>query len=78
MPHGSGQQPLLFSLFFAHLEDVILKHGLEVMMYADDTQMYINIKSSDDCPTRLKTLEFCIKDALICMVYLEWPGMQFW
>ena len=57
--------PLLFSLFFGPLEDVILAHGLKVMVYADDTQLYISIGSYEDRPVALAKLELCIKDILV-------------
>ena len=65
VPQGSALGPLLFSLFFALLEDVILAHGLDAMMYADDTQLYIAIGSSDQRPIVLTKLELCNNDIMI-------------
>ena len=64
VPQGSVHWPLLFSLFFGPLEDVILAHGLKVTVYADDTQLYISIGSYEDRPVALAKLELCIKDIL--------------
>ena len=69
VPQGSVLRPLLFSLFFVLLEDVIRAHELNAMMYADDTQLYITIGSSDQRPTALSKLELCINDIMIwCII----------
>ena len=65
VPQGSVLGPLLFALFFAPIEDIILAHGLKVMVYADDTQLYISISSLDDRPSALSLLETCTRDILI-------------
>ena len=70
VPQGSVLGPLLFALFFvffffAPIGDIILAHGLKVMVYADDTQLYISISSLDDRPSALSLLETCTRDILI-------------
>ena len=61
VPQGSVLGPLLFILYFAPLQDVIKSHGLDCMMYADDSQLYITMNPS--CRQRaLYNLEQCISD----------------
>lgn len=61
VPQGSVLGPLLFILYFAPLEDVIKSHGLDFMMYADDTQLYITM-NPDSRHSAINNLEQCIID----------------
>jgi len=64
VPQGSVLGPLLFSLYIAPLEEVVKAHGLDLMMYGDDLQLYLTISSRDGQLTALSKLEMCIKDIL--------------
>ncbi|KAL9978237.1 hypothetical protein ACROYT_G015732 [Oculina patagonica] len=61
VPQGSVLGPLLFSLYFGPLQDVIKAHGLDCMMYADDSQLYIILNPAARQPALLN-LELCIND----------------
>ena len=63
VPQGSVLGPLLFSLFYGALEDVMSALGIDAMMYADDSQLYIIIKRSNR-RVALDQLELCIDDVL--------------
>lgn len=61
VPQGSVLGPLLFILYLAPLEDVIKHHGLDCMMYADDSQLYITV-NPDQRQLAIANLEQCIAD----------------
>lgn len=59
VPQGSVAGPFMFTVYAAPLEDVIRSYGVEVMIYADDTQLYLVLDPTSDNP--LKRLEDCIR-----------------
>ena len=65
VPQGSALGPLLFALYFAPLEDIIKAHELDVMVYADDVQLYISISPIDGQSLSSSKIEVCVKDFLI-------------
>ena len=62
VPQGSIFGPVLFSLYISPLEDVIMAHSLNAMMYTDDSQLYIMSQSNH--ATALQDLTFCIQDIM--------------
>ena len=61
VPQGSVLGPLLFSLYVAPMEDLFRAHGIGVMVYADDTQLYLVVKP-DDRTSSINKLEKCVQD----------------
>jgi len=62
VPQGSILGPLLFTLYLAPLQDVILIHDLNCMSYADDTQLYIALKDPDHSVVSVEILQACVND----------------
>ena len=61
VPQGSILGPLLFTLYIAPLQDVIARHNLNSLFYADDTQLYIAIDPANQALTALRN---CIEDVM--------------
>ena len=61
MPQGAVIGPLLYVLYTAELSEVIMRHGLNVDQYADDTQLYLSVLS-DDASVAVKLLDVCLID----------------
>ena len=53
--------PLLFSLYVAPLEGIFKADGINVMVYADDTQLY-HMAKPDDHTSSINKLEKCVQD----------------
>lgn len=62
VPQGSILGPLLFTLYLAPLQDVILTHDLNCMFYSDDTQIYIAIKDPEHSVDSVEILQACVND----------------
>ena len=59
VPQGSVLGPILFTLYCAPIEDILKKHSIDFMMYADDTQVYITCKKANHSK---EVIEACIAE----------------
>ena len=61
VPQGSVAGPLIFTLFSAPLQDIIESHGLQSVVYADDTQIYFTFPPRDRL-LAVQKIESCVAD----------------
>ena len=59
VPQGSVLSSILFSLYISPIAAFSRSHGIRQQLYADDTQLFIEVSSSD-CEAGLLRLEECI------------------
>jgi retron-type reverse transcriptase len=61
VPQGSVAGPIKFVMYNAPLEDIIDAHGINSIMYADDTQLYV-LFHPDERDSAISKIEACVKD----------------
>ena len=61
VPQGSVAGPHIFTLYSSPVKDIVKRHDVSGMFYADDSQLYVSVDRNDVNPS-IGELERCIKE----------------
>jgi len=61
VPQGSLLGPLLFILYCKEIEKIAFKYGLQVHLYADDSQFYVEINANNLSSVKIN-IELCLHE----------------
>ena len=64
VPQGSILGPILFIMYTRELQDIAGIYGLQVHMYADDTQLYVSFNRKDQ--------DIIFENVQKCMQHIKW------
>ena len=73
VPQDSILGPVLFILYTKHVQHIAFKYGLQIHLYADDTQLFIAFKPLDDLSGIKNNIENCMFEikSWMCSKYLK-------
>ena len=66
VPQGSLLGPLFYVLYTKEIEEIVIQHGLNIHMYADDCQIFVNFRHGKVDETK-RRVECCLRDIKLWM-----------